>query len=186
MAFLWAVAEATRWPVMPDAVLVPLALARPGSWWRLVVAAALGTSVGGVVSYARARRRPDRSAIVRLPLVRPAMVDAADRWLAAEGPRGARRQPASGVPFKVFARLAGAQGLPLGPFLVWAVGARSLRFAVSAGLAALLARRFQAAVARWFWWLTLLWAVVFCLALWCTVRFWERRDRAAGRPSAPM
>ena len=74
LAFLWAVAEATVWPFMPDAVLVPLALARPSSWWRLVLAAALGTTVGGAISYLLARRRPDRTAIERLPLVRPAMV----------------------------------------------------------------------------------------------------------------
>jgi 1-acyl-sn-glycerol-3-phosphate acyltransferase len=175
VAFLWAVAEATIWPIMPDAVLVPLVLARPNSWWRLVVAAALGTSAGGAVSYAVGRRHPGRAAIERLPLVRTAMVDAVDRWLEGEGLRGVWRQPATGVPFKVFARRAGALELPLGQFLFWAVAARSARFVAAAGLAALVSRSWPGVVASWFWWLTLLWSIVFGAALWRLVRFWERR-----------
>src|SRR5262245_38030524 len=102
---LWAVGEATLLPIMPDAVIVPLALARPDSWWRLVLAAMLGSSVGGAVSYVLGRRTPTIASIERLPLVRPAMVAATDRWLTDDGPRGAVRQPLTGVPFKVFARL---------------------------------------------------------------------------------
>jgi membrane protein YqaA with SNARE-associated domain len=175
LTFLWAVAEATLWPIMPDAVLVPLALRQPGSWWRLVVAAALGTTAGGLVSHVLGRRRADRSEIARLPLVRPAMVAAADHWLVNEGGRGAWRQPATGVPLKVFARLAGARRLPLETFLLWAVAARTVRFTIAAGLAALIGQRWPGVVTRAFWWLTLLWGIVFGVALWRTVVFWERR-----------
>ena len=175
LAFVWAVAEATVWPIMPDAVLVPLALARPASWWRLVLAAALGTTVGGAIGYIIGRRRPDRAASERLPLVRPAMVAAADRWLKQHGPRGAMRQPASGIPMKVFARLAGARGMAPGSFLLWAGAARTTRFVISAGLAALVGRAFPAAVQRRLPWLTLLWSLLFGMALWRTVAFWERR-----------
>ena len=175
VVFGWALAEATVWPFMPDAVLVPLALARPASWWRLVLAAALGTTVGGAISYAIARRRPDRAAIERLPLVRPAMVAAADRWLEQQGPRGAMRQPASGIPMKVFARLAGSRGLAPGSFLLYAGAARTTRFVISAGLAALLGRAFADAVRRRLSWLTLGWSLLFGVALWRTVAFWERR-----------
>jgi membrane protein YqaA with SNARE-associated domain len=178
VAFLWAVAEATIWPIMPDAVLVPLVLARPAAWWRLVVAAALGTAVGGSLSYALGRSQPGRAAVERLPLVRPAMVEAVDRWLTREGARGVWRQPATGVPFKVFARLAGARGLPPGQFLVWAVAARSARFIAVAGVVAMVGRRWPDTVGRWFWWLTLLWGIVFGAALWRLVRYWERRGEA--------
>jgi membrane protein YqaA with SNARE-associated domain len=178
LAFVWAVAEATLWPIMPDAVLVPLALARPGSWWRLVLGAALGTLAGSVVSYRLGQQNPEHATIERLPWVRPAMVAAADRWLATEGPRGVWRQPATGVPFKVFARLAGARRLPLGTFLLWAVAARSVRFALAAGLAALMGLRWPGVVTRAFWWLTLLWGLAFGVALWRMVAFWERRDES--------
>jgi membrane protein YqaA with SNARE-associated domain len=180
VAFLWAVAEATVWPIMPDAALVPMALARPGSWWRLVVAAALGTTVGGVVSYRLGRSRPVRSDVERLAMVRPAMVGAVERWLEAEGPRGVWRQPATGVPFKVFARVAGARRLPVVPFLAWAVAARGVRFFVLTGLAALVGGRWPAVVARWYWLLSGVWAAVFGLTLWRLVRFWEHRPETDG------
>lgn len=173
LAFVWALAEATVWPIMPDAVLVPLALAWPRSWWRHVVAAALGTLLGGIVSYRVGRARPDHAAISALPLVRLPMVQAAARWLTDEGARGVVRQPASGVPYKVFARLAGGQGVPLVPFLGWAVAARGGRFLGMAGGAALLGWRFPSLGGRWFWYATALWSSGFGVALWRTVLAWE-------------
>jgi membrane protein YqaA with SNARE-associated domain len=173
LAFAWAVAEATFWPIMPDALLVPLALSRPQRWWQLVLAAMLGTALGGVVSYRAGRVRPDPSAVAALPLVRPLMVEAGARWLTDEGARGVMRQPASGVPFKVFARLAGSQDIGLRPFLAWAVAARTGRFLASAGGAALLARYAPALSVRWLWPATALWSVAFGVGLWRTVRYWD-------------
>jgi membrane protein YqaA with SNARE-associated domain len=176
LMFVWAVAEATVWPIMPDAALVPLALARPKSWWRLVAASALGTTLGGIVSYRVGQAWPDGGAVSALPLVRPPMVQAVSRWFTDEGARGVVRQPSSGVPYKVFARLAGSQGLALGPFLGWAVAARSGRFMATAGAAALVGRTVPALGRRWFWPATSAWAVIFGVGLWRTVRAWEAPD----------
>lgn len=173
IAFTWAVAEATVWPIMPDAVTVPLALRRSGSWWQLVLGALLGTTLGGIISYRQGRRNPERAAIDQLVLVRPSMVAAADRWLDQDGSRGALRQAATGVPFKVFARLAGARRLPLSEFLLWALLGRATRFVLLTGVAALFARRFPELVVRRFWLLTFLWSGGFGLLLWRMVRFWE-------------
>lgn len=173
LVFVWAVAEATVWPIMPDAVLVPLALARPQRWWQLVLAAMMGTALGGIVSHRVGRERPDTAAVVALPLVRPLMVEAASRWLTDEGARGVTRQPASGVPFKVFARLAGSRGIDLGAFLAWGVAARTGRFLVSAGGAALLARYVPMLSGRWLRPAAALWSVAFGVGLWRTVRSWE-------------
>jgi membrane protein YqaA with SNARE-associated domain len=179
LAFFWALAEGTVWPIMPDAALVPLALARPASWRRLVLAAALGTAAGGAISYLLGRRSPERASVERLALVRPAMVTAVDGWLAREGARGVWRQPATGVPFKVFARRAGARELSVIRFFGWALLSRSIRFALLAGIAALVGAR----VSRWYWPITGLWALVFGAALWRLVAFWSRRgDEAGERP----
>lgn len=175
LALLWAVAEGTVWPIMPDAVLVPLALARPAAWWRLVLATMLVTATGGGISYVLGRRSPGRAAVERLALVRPAMVTAVDQWFAREGARGVWRQPATGVPFKVFARRAGASGLPIGTFFGWALLSRTIRFALLAGIAALIGHRGGMMLARWYWPITGLWALVFGVALWRSVRFWSRR-----------
>jgi membrane protein YqaA with SNARE-associated domain len=176
LAFGWAVGEATVLPIMPDAVLVPLALARPASWWRLSLAAMLGSSVGGAVSYWRGGRSPTTTETVAgLPLVRPAMVAAAERWLASMGPRGILRQPLSGVPFKVFARLAGARHLPLGAFLAWAVLGRGARFLAMSGLAAAIGARWPGPVRRHIVAISVLWGIVFGATLWRTVAYWERQ-----------
>jgi hypothetical protein len=150
-----------------------------------VLASAAGTTVGGAISYLIGQRRPDRDAVERLPLVRPAMVTAADAWLAEDGPRGVWRQPASGIPMKVFARVGGMRGLPPERLLLWAVAARGTRFVVAAGGAALIGRIFRLQVTRWYWPLTLLWTLVFGVGLWRAVLFWERRADAADRHDEP-
>jgi len=183
LTFLWAVAEATVWPIMPDAVLVPLAAERPRSWWRLVLAATLGTVVGGAVSHRLGNGRADFADIARLPLVRQRMVRAAARWLEASGPRGLLRQPASGVPYKVFARLAGGQHLPLVPFLGWTVVARGGRFLFTVGCTVLVRRLFPVLGGRWHRSATAVWAVVFGLGLWRTVRAWEADDEPIRPPA---
>lgn len=175
LALAWAVAEATVWPIMPDALMAPLALRRPSQWWQLVLGAALGTILGGAISHRDGRLRPERRRTERLPLVRPPMVSAARRWLRENGPRGALRQAATGVPLKVFARTAGAEGLPLASFLAWAVVGRAARFGLLTGVAALLGRVFPEAVAQRYWLWTAVWAGGFGLALWRTVQFWERQ-----------
>jgi hypothetical protein len=110
-----------------------------------------------------------------LTLVRPAMVSAANRSLELDGARGVLQQPATGVPFKVFARLAGARGVSLPAFLLWAAAGRSLRFVLLAGLAAVLARACPGLVARRYWLLTMAWALGFGVSLWRIVRLWEQR-----------
>jgi membrane protein YqaA with SNARE-associated domain len=175
----WALAEATIWPVMPDAVLAPLAAARPGEWWRLAAAASAGSLAGGLLSYLAGRRLEVGSILARLPLVRWPMILAAERWLAEEGPAGLWHQPFSGLPFKVFALLAGQQRLPLGPFLGWALLARGARFVVVAGGAALLGARFRPLMTSQARLLLVLWSLLFLLGLWQTVRQWERRGAGA-------
>ena len=175
----WSVGEATVWPIMPDAVLVPLAYARPRDWWRLVLAAAGGTALGCALTHRTGRRRQPGSDRHFL-LVRPRMADAARDWLATEGARGARHQPASGVPVKVFAYQAGALGVPLAPFLAWTVAARTARFALAVGGAALARGRVPGVAARHPRLLLAAWAVAFGLGLWRTVVAWSGPANAEG------
>lgn len=183
VAFVWAFAEATVWPLMPEAVLVPLALLHPRGWWRITLAAGLGSTLGGAFSYAIGRRWTSRRPVERLPLVRPAMIAAADVWLAWEGSRAVRRQPLSGIPFKVFARRAGSLGVPPAAFLGRALVVRGARFVVASGGTALVAWRFAPLVAGRRWWLILLWSVVFGLGLSRAVATWERRTGSASAPT---
>jgi 1-acyl-sn-glycerol-3-phosphate acyltransferase len=182
-AFGWAVAEAVLWPLMPEAVLVPLGVAVPAEWWRLALASMLGSSIGGAAGHALGRRGGSAWLLGHLPLVRPAMVGAADRWLAEEGARGVLHQPLSGVPFKVFALRAGAAGVPPAPFLAWAAGGRGARFLAVCGGAALAGSMLRGPVRDHPRLLLGTWSVVFGIGLGRTVAAWERRGRA-GSPAA--
>jgi membrane protein YqaA with SNARE-associated domain len=160
---------------MPEAVLVPLAAARPGQWLRLAVAAMLGSTTGAALSYAVWGVGRPRTLVDHLPLVRPAMVGAARAWLASEGAAGVRHQPISGVPIKVFAFVAASSGVPLPAFLVCAAAARGARFVVVCAAAALggrlLRRRIQGRPGLF---LTA-WSATFAVGLRRTVVSWERR-----------
>jgi 1-acyl-sn-glycerol-3-phosphate acyltransferase len=175
VVLLWAVAEATWWPIMPDAALAPSAAARPDAWWRLAVAATAGSCLGGMGSYAIGRRWPARPVLARLPLVRPAMVEAADRWLAAEGALALRQQPLSGLPFKVFASLAGDRRVPLGAFVLSAGLFRGARFLAVSAAAGLFGHRFHRQIRSRGPTLLVLWGVLFSLSLWRMVAAWDRR-----------
>ena len=173
LPFSWAVAEATCWPIMPDAVLVPLAAAQPRRWWRLALSAAAGSTLGGCLSYALGRLVPTRPLLARLPLVRPRMVSTTDAWLAEGGAAALRRQPLSGLPFKIFAMLAGERRMLLLPFLGWALLARGSRFFTVTALSALAGHHFASLVRRHPGPLLLLWSVLFLLGLRRTVQRWE-------------
>jgi membrane protein YqaA with SNARE-associated domain len=171
----WAIGEALVWPLMPEAALVPLSASVPKAWWRFALASLLGSTIGGCASYGIGRRLVHVGWIDRLPLVRRTMVSAADEWLVREGPRGVLHQPLSGIPFKVFAYLAGNRRLPFGPFLMWSACGRGSRFGLVCAGAALVgsiggpALRVHSRV------LLGGWAVVFGIGLLRTVQQWERR-----------
>lgn len=128
-AVAWGVAEALWWPLMPDLGVALLTLDAPRRWWRLAAAATAGSVAGGAVAY----RLGADGRVPSLPLVTPRMVDTTRRWLAEEGAAGVRRQPASGVPFKVFAYQAAAAGVDLLPFLGVAGLVRGVRLLAVAG-----------------------------------------------------
>jgi 1-acyl-sn-glycerol-3-phosphate acyltransferase len=125
----WGVAEALWWPLMPDLGVAVLALAGPRRWWRLAATATAGSVAGGAVAY----RLGAGGRVPPLPLVTLRMVDTTARWLAEEGAAGVRRQPASGVPFKVFAYQAAAARVGLVPFVGVAGLVRGARMLAVAG-----------------------------------------------------
>src|SRR3954447_20430784 len=93
LVFGWAAAEGVFWPLMPEAVLVPLSALRPGYWWKAALAAVAGSSLGVAASYRIGLGHRTDHLLDCLPLVRPAMVDAARLWLTTEGGLGLRHQP---------------------------------------------------------------------------------------------
>jgi membrane protein YqaA with SNARE-associated domain len=166
------------WPLMPEAILVPLAAARPRQWLQLAGAAVLGSATGTALSYAIGRAGHADRLLEHLPLVRPAMVRAARTWLSDEGGLGLRHQPLTGLPVKVFALVAPSSGVSLPAFLVCAAAARGSRFVVVCAGAALVGNVLRSPLERWPKVFLVGWCVAFAVGLRRTVGVWERRDTA--------
>jgi len=71
--FVWALAEATVWPIIPDALLVPMVVGARRAFPRLWLAAVTGSTLGGVALYLFALQAPGVALdlLKQLPAVRP-------------------------------------------------------------------------------------------------------------------
>ncbi|MFF3395125.1 lysophospholipid acyltransferase family protein [Streptomyces sp. NPDC002669] len=134
LAFLWALAEALSWPLMPELLLGAVCVAVPGAALRLSLGALAGSLVGGLLALQLA------SAGVRLPapLTTDRMRAEVRHELALEGASAVRHQPWNGIPFKVYGAEAGRAGVPTADWLAASAKARGSRtLTVGLGFAAL-------------------------------------------------
>jgi len=150
--FAWAVAEATVWPILPDALLAPLMLARRTRRLWLVAACVAGMTLGGIVTVLVAYWAPAFALdLLRdLPLVTADQISGAADGVRDHGAAGFLIQPVSGIPFKAWAAAAGAQELSpllvIGAFIV----ARGLRMAATALLFGAIGRLLGPRLRDWF------------------------------------
>ena len=135
---IWGVAEALWWPIVPDVFVFSASVAAPKRWWRLALASSGGSVAGGCLAYWVAYRSPGNFPVDSLPLIGPNMITMARSWLESGGAPALLRQPLSGIPYKVFAYLAGDAHLGLAGFILFSVLARTLRIAAFAGIAAVI------------------------------------------------
>ncbi|MFF9570842.1 lysophospholipid acyltransferase family protein [Streptomyces sp. NPDC014685] len=140
LAFLWALAEALSWPLMPELLLGAVCVAVPGAALRLSLGALAGSLAGGLLALQLA------SAGVQLPapLTTDRMRAEVRHALALEGASAVRHQPWNGIPFKVYGAEAGRAGVPTADWLAASATARGSRtLTVGLGFAAfgLLMRR---------------------------------------------
>ncbi|MCA1674021.1 MAG: 1-acyl-sn-glycerol-3-phosphate acyltransferase [Actinomycetota bacterium] len=173
VALLWGVAEGIAWPVVPDFVVAPLALAAPRRFLLLAGAAVAGSVVGGSVAHALGSAGAGDALLAHVPLVTERMTAQAGRWLDLEGPHALLRQPLSGIPYKVFAYQAPDHGVGAVSFALFSALARGGRLvAVSAGFAGV-----GLCFARWratfFGVGLILYALIFFSALAGVVRAWS-------------
>lgn len=166
--FAWAVAEAIVWPIIPDFLLVPMVAGNRARYYVPLAAAALGSALGGACLYLFALRDHGHALalLARLPAVGPHAVAAARADVAARGPAAFLYQPWSGIPFKVWAIAAGAAGLNPVAVIPTFVVARTLRMAVFATLARVLAGRFLGFVRDFSLFLAVIYVALFFFGWW--------------------
>ena len=162
-AGLWGYAEATRFWLIPDILLVWVALNRPRSVLPSVIATTVGATIGGVRMHRHARE--ERARLTQIPGINDAMLDDAHERFASQGWPAVVRAPLDGIPYKVYATESALAGKGLADLIAWTPFARSWRFFLSAVVAALIGRVFSRSVqrreGRWFVGTIGFWIVVY-------------------------
>ncbi|MFE7038405.1 lysophospholipid acyltransferase family protein [Streptomyces atratus] len=123
LAFVWALAEALSWPLMPELLLGAVCVAVPRVALKMSLGALAGSLAGGLLALQLA------SAGVQLPapLTTDRMRAEVRGELALEGASAVRHQPWNGIPFKVYGAEAGRAGVPALDWLGASAAARGSR-----------------------------------------------------------
>ncbi len=128
--------EAIFFPVPPDVMLAPMALAQPKRWWRITIICTVASVLGGLIGY----------------LLGYYALEAVMPWIERAGQRQTFEQindlfarygfwivfvaGFTPIPYKVFTVASGAAHMALLPFLLGSITSRGLRFALVAGITA--------------------------------------------------
>jgi membrane protein YqaA with SNARE-associated domain len=127
-------AESSFFPIPPDVMLAPMALARPDRAWRLALLTTLTSVAGGVLGYV--------IGYFALEAIEPWLVSAgywegymqARTWFETWGFWAVLAAGFSPIPYKVFTVAAGALAMFLPAFVLASIVGRGGRFFLVAGL----------------------------------------------------
>lgn len=129
-------AESSFFPVPPDVMLAPMALANPARWWWLALITTVTSVLGGLAGYLIGYFAIDSILLwLQQSSYWPAYQTAVD-WFAVWGFWAIFVAGFSPIPYKVFTIAAGGLSMALLPFIVASVIGRGLRFFLVAGLMA--------------------------------------------------
>lgn len=174
-AGLWGYAEATRFWLIPDILLVWIGLNRTKSIVPSVVAATIGATLGGAAMHQNAHEEHPR--LTQIPGISDAMLEDAHERFASRGWGAVVRAPIDGIPYKVYATESGVAGTPLAVLIAWTPVARAWRFLLTALAAGLIGAVFSRSVHRneggWLVATLCFWVVVY-------VRYFARLGRRYG------
>ena len=170
LMFLWALAEATVWPIIPDALLVPMAVGARRFFPRLLAASIVGSTLGGIMTFSFASYQPEAATAIlpHLPTVQPHAVERANSMLAERRVMAFWAQPLSGLPFKTFAVLGAAQDMDPWQVMSISTAARALRMGSTGGIAALLAWPLRGFLRDFFLYLAVAYLLLFAFGWWLT------------------
>lgn len=143
-------ADSSFFPVPPDVLLGPMALARPRRAWWLALITTLASVAGALVGYVIGAGL--YQAVAR-PLIEFYGVSAeyqqVAQWFGAYGGWAVFLAGLTPVPYKVFTIAAGSLAMPLAPFIVASLAGRGLRFFALAAVAYFGGERLFNALERW-------------------------------------
>ncbi|NNL87792.1 MAG: hypothetical protein HKP25_01870 [Marinicaulis sp.] len=154
-AFLWGLAEATFFFIVPDVLLTASVILFGLAFaLRLAGAAVIGAILGGAIMWRWGAAEPEaaREFLLSIPLVGDDLLSRASDEMKSLWPVNLTLGAVTGAPYKIYAVEVGAGGVNFWPFMIVSFFARLARFALLIGLFTggyLTLRRFGRA--RWDW-----------------------------------
>ena len=156
-------AESSFFPIPPDVMLAPMALARPERAWCYAALTTIASVLGGLLGYL--------IGVFAFEMVEPLLHQAgywdaylqAGEWFARWGFWAILLAGFSPIPYKVFTISAGVVGMALLPFVIASLIGRGARFFMVAGLMRWGGARMEAALRRYVDWLG--WLLVVMIAI---------------------
>ena len=179
--FILSLAEASFFPVPPDALLIALCMGAHKKWYRFAIVCSVGSVIGGVLGYLIGLYAFELigeamlSFTASLSGTTPAeLLDQARYWFNEKeiagmtvGPWAVGIAGFTPIPYKVFTIAAGFFKMTFIPFLVASALSRSLRFFLVGGLIGLLYKRYgeriKQFIDRYFNWLAIAFVVLLVL-----------------------
>jgi len=148
-----AFAESSFFPIPPDVMLAPMALARPQRAWWFALIATVASVVGGILGY--------WIGVLFLDALLPWLKDlgyfhayeTARDWFDTYGFWAILLAGFSPIPYKVFTIAAGAVGMPFLPFVLGSAAGRGGRFFIVAGLVRWLGPVFEQRLLKYIDWI---------------------------------
>jgi membrane protein YqaA with SNARE-associated domain len=129
-------AEASCFPIPPDALLIPMVLARPDRAWRLAAVCAIASVLGGALGYAIGYFVFEQ--LMRLPLAQtlfgPDPLGAFQAWYARWGLAVILIKGLTPIPYKIVTIASGAAKFSFPVFMAASLVTRGARFFLVAAL----------------------------------------------------
>jgi membrane protein YqaA with SNARE-associated domain len=140
IAALWGFAEATLFFIVPDVWLTTMAVWSPRKALIACLFALLGALAGGALMYGWGAIDPVTAltTLDRIPAIKAEMIASVAAEIREHWPLAPFLGPLQGIPYKLYAVQASAQGVGLGAFLLISIPARLIRFVVLTLVASLL------------------------------------------------
>lgn len=164
-AFLWGLAEATLFFIVPDVLLSAVALRDRALALRLCLWTLGGALICGLTMYLWGRHDVERAGevLAMLPAIDGLMLARVGEDLERLGALATFLGPLSGTPYKIYAAMSPEAGIALAMFLAISIPARLIRFVLIVGITALVSRTL---LSRWpararLYLLLMLWALFY-------------------------